>query len=148
VTTFISIGYEGRTPDELIDSLIEAQVERLLDVRALPLSRKKGFSKTALAARLAASGIEYLHLRAAGNPFRHLRADPERCLAAYDDHLRSHPEVLDLVMTASRGHRVAMLCVERQPATCHRSRILQALKARHRSVQVIDLADPVEPETY
>ena len=45
-----------------------AGVKRLLDVREAPISRRKGYSKTALAAALAASGIDYVHLRGLGTP--------------------------------------------------------------------------------
>src|SRR5438067_2402107 len=45
-----TIGYEGRTVDELIDALEDDGVALLMDVRAIAASRRPGFSKTALAA--------------------------------------------------------------------------------------------------
>jgi hypothetical protein len=45
-----------------------AGVERLIDVRKLPLSRRRGFSKTALGLALRESGIEHIHVKALGNP--------------------------------------------------------------------------------
>ena len=89
-----TVGYEGRTLDEFVQLLLAARVERVVDVRALPLSRRRGFSKTPLKCALAAQGIEYVHVRAAGNPYRNLRDDPERCLALYAEHLDEHPAVL------------------------------------------------------
>jgi len=59
-----TVGYEGRSIDELVDALRAAGVERLVDVRELPLSRRKGFSKTALGDTLRDAGIEYIHVRA------------------------------------------------------------------------------------
>jgi uncharacterized protein (DUF488 family) len=131
-TTIVSIGYEGRTPDGLIAVLQEQRVERVIDVRELPLSRRRGFSKTALAERLAAAGIEYRHLRVAGNPHRQHRANPAKCLALYERHLKSHPEVIDAVTAEAQGRHVALLCVERHHDHCHRSRLLRALRRRRR----------------
>src|SRR5947209_8195011 len=63
-----TIGYEGTTVAEFIAALRQAGVERVIDVRALPLSRRPGFSKSPLKAALEGEGIEYLHLKALGTP--------------------------------------------------------------------------------
>ena len=63
-----TIGYEATTMAEFLAALTEAGVERVIDVRALPLSRRPGFSKTPLRAALAEVGIDYVHLRALGTP--------------------------------------------------------------------------------
>lgn len=42
-----TIGYEGRSLPQFIGLLKERGVQRLLDVRERPLSRRKGFSGTA-----------------------------------------------------------------------------------------------------
>src|SRR6478609_6265917 len=63
-----TIGYEGTTVSEFIASLLAAGVGRVIDVRALPLSRRPGFSKTALRGALEEAGIEYVHLKALGTP--------------------------------------------------------------------------------
>ena len=47
-----TIGYEGATQAELIAALEKAGVEQVIDVRAVPNSRKPGFSKNVLAAGL------------------------------------------------------------------------------------------------
>lgn len=132
---FFTIGYEGHALDDFIATLLEAGVQRIVDVRELPLSRKRGFSKRALAEALAEHGIEYVHVRAAGNPFRDLRHDIDRCLAAYREHLRANPAVLDEVMAALEGTRAALLCVEHDYAMCHRS-VLAARLARRKNVKV------------
>jgi uncharacterized protein (DUF488 family) len=64
----LSIGYEGRDASTMADELASAGVTVLVDVRLTPLSRKRGFSKTALRELLATRGIAYVHLRALGNP--------------------------------------------------------------------------------
>ena len=63
-----TIGYEGATVPEVITALKRAGVERVIDVRALPLSRRPGFSKTPLRNALGESGIDYVHLKALGTP--------------------------------------------------------------------------------
>jgi hypothetical protein len=57
-----TVGYEQhRTPASLVAALRAARVEHLVDVRELPLSRRRGFSKRALSAALADAGVA-LHL--------------------------------------------------------------------------------------
>ena len=63
-----TIGYEGATMGEFLAALDAAGVERVIDVRALPLSRRPGFSKSPLRAALEEAGIDYIHLKALGTP--------------------------------------------------------------------------------
>src|SRR5437660_547721 len=67
-TGVVGVGYEGRTIDEFVNSLLRQGIQRLVDVRLTPLSRKRGFSKTALGLALEAAGITYEHRSALGNP--------------------------------------------------------------------------------
>lgn len=125
-----SVGYAGRDLDGFVRTLQEAGVDRVVDVRALPLSRRRGFSKTALRTALEAAGIEYVHLRSAGNPYRDQKGDIERCLAMYREHLDASPGVLAEVQAALSGHHAALLCVEANHQQCHRSVIADRLQAR------------------
>src|SRR5690606_1075350 len=63
-----TIGYEGTDINRFVATLKAAAVKRVADVRAVALSRKKGFSKKSLSARLEAEGIEYLHFIDLGDP--------------------------------------------------------------------------------
>lgn len=128
-TQVVSIGYEGRTVDELVRILREAHVTTLLDLRAVPLSRKPGFSKKALASRLAGEGIAYINLPEAGNPYR-TQGDRGMCLQLYSMYLRENPSIVDLVIAALAEPATAVLCYERQHNCCHRSILLQALQER------------------
>ena len=56
--TLVSIGYEGKTVDDLVARLLEQDVQVLVDVRLTPLSRKPGLSKTKLSEALAAQGMK------------------------------------------------------------------------------------------
>ena len=120
-----TIGYEGKTPDELVRLLLGAGVRRLVDVRELPMSRKKGFSKRSLATRLAAEGIDYHHLRALGAPreVRHKWRDGgafEEFRSAYLDHLERQGEALDELERLATERPTTILCVEANHHDCHR----------------------------
>jgi uncharacterized protein (DUF488 family) len=131
-TALFTVGYEGRALDELLAVLADAKVDRLIDIRQLPLSRRRGFSKTPLSEALRGAGIEYVHLRAAGNPFR---KEPD-ALAQYREHLPR--EAVTEVAAAAKGHRAALLCYEADVTTCHRS-ILAPRVAKALGVSVRDL---------
>lgn len=129
-----TIGYEGRTVAELIAVLALNAITRVIDVRELPLSRRKGMSKTALAAALVAAGIDYVHLRAAGNPYRRAGG-----LTRYRAHLAVAPDVVDLVADTARGQRAALLCRERDPADCHRAVLAAEIERRHSGTTIANL---------
>ena len=63
-----TIGYEGADSDRFLAALQAAGVEVVADVRAVALSRKRGFSKSALRATLAAGGLDYRHFVDLGTP--------------------------------------------------------------------------------
>jgi uncharacterized protein (DUF488 family) len=65
-TVLYTIGYEGQTVEAFLQRLLAQGVLALIDVRELPLSRKPGFSKNALASALQRHGIEYIHMPALG----------------------------------------------------------------------------------
>ncbi len=131
--TIFTIGYEGATVAEFIDALSKAGVERLIDVRALPLSRRPGFSKTPLKAALQEVGIDYVHLRALGTP-----ADGRAAARAgrNDELKRIYASQLELPEAIAQGAIMlelaaekpsALLCFERDPAVCHRTLLLDAV---------------------
>lgn len=128
-----TIGYEGATVGEFLAALQEAGVKRLIDVRALPLSRRLGFSKSPLRAALKEAGIDYVHLKALGTPAegraaaragRH--ADLERIYAGQlelPEAIAQGAQMIEL----SREKPSALLCFEREPAHCHRTLLLDAV---------------------
>jgi uncharacterized protein (DUF488 family) len=128
-----TIGYEGATVGEFLAALRKAAVERVIDVRALPLSRRPGFSKTPLRAALEEAGIEYVHLKALGTPAEGRaaaragrRQDLKRIYAGQLDlpeAMAQSAQMLDL----AREKPSALLCMEREPAYCHRTLLLDAV---------------------
>ncbi len=129
--TIFTIGYEGVTMDEFIAALQKAGVERVIDVRALPLSRRPGFSKSTLAASLRAAGIDYVHLKALGTPKRGRDAAKKGNVATlrevYDDQLAlPEAQAAAAQMRALAAEKPsALLCYERDPCHCHRTLLLQ-----------------------
>lgn len=99
----------------------EAQIERVLDVRASPRSPRPGFSRAPLERALVAAGLAYVGLPEAGNPFRaEAGTDLAGALARYRAHLAAHPALAAAVAQAAAGARSALLCAEANPARCHR----------------------------
>lgn len=60
--TVYTIGYEGTDIERFVKTLTAVGVEAVADVRAVPLSRKKGFSKNSLREHLESAGIKYLSM--------------------------------------------------------------------------------------
>jgi uncharacterized protein (DUF488 family) len=128
-----TIGYEGATIGEFLAALQEAGVERVIDVRALPLSRRPGFSKSPLRAALNEAGIEYFHLKALGTPAAGRAAARA---GRHEDMARIYAGQLELPEAIAQGAQMielarerpsALLCFEREPAHCHRTLLLDAV---------------------
>lgn len=140
--TIYTIGYEATTMADFLAALTGAGVKRVIDVRALPLSRRPGFSKSMLSATLREAGIDYVHLKALGTPKRGRDAakkgDVATLRAVYDDQL-ALPEAQ---AAAARMRELAaempsaLLCYERDPCHCHRTLLLQA---EGEGAEVVDL---------
>jgi uncharacterized protein (DUF488 family) len=140
-----TIGYERLLPPELVAELQAARIERLIDVRYRPQSRRPGMSKTRLGDLLAAHGIAYEHRKALGTPpdirwfYKHGRA--AEGAQSFREHVeRTAAHELDaLAAELARGPRTALMCLEAEPAVCHRRVLTEALLARRPGLQVVDL---------
>ena len=135
--TLFTIGYEQSRPEAVMAALKKARVKVLVDTRAVAASRKPGFSKRQLAATLDENGISYLHLQKLGTPAEGRQAvrsgQVEKMWRIYDKHLKTHDaiEAMDeLLSMVESGRRVCLLCFERDPGHCHRSRIAQIVQER------------------
>ncbi len=133
-----SVGYEGLNAQGLVERLTGSQVATIVDVRMTPASRKPGFSKKALAAALQQAGIGYVHEPDLGNPpdnresFRQGDGEEGRRRMRARLENGSGPALRRLIDRA-QVERVAVLCVERERARCHRT-------------VIIDMAVELEPE--
>lgn len=121
-----TIGYEAATQAAVIAALKAAEVETLLDVRAVASSRRAGFSKRLLAASLAEAGIDYVHLRALGTPKAGRTAAragrTAEMRAIYEAHLAEPEAQLELAeaVDIASGCKTALLCFEADASRCHR----------------------------
>ncbi len=151
MSVFYTIGYEGTDIDRFVQTLKHVGIQRLADVRAVALSRKKGFSKKALAARLAEEGIEYLHFISLGDPKPGREAARsglfDEFRAIYGAHLDSPAAqaALDELRAAVSELATCLLCFEREPSSCHRSIVASELSQA--GMRVFDLYGD-DPERY
>lgn len=129
-----SIGYENyRSVEDFARLLADSGVEQLVDVRELPISRRRGFAKSALAAALAEQSVAYIHLRSMGNPkeFRDLYKSGKVAegRAGYE-YLLAHERIDELreLATTIQEKRSALMCVEAEEDVCHRQVIFEALR--------------------
>ena len=129
-----SIGYETyREVSVFAGAVAKAGVEQLIDVRELPISRKRGFAKTALSQALEAVGVKYIHLRSMGNP-KELRdlyksGKVTEGRTGYQEFLlASRPDALQDLASEIRANRSALMCVEDDQCVCHRDVIFDALR--------------------
>jgi uncharacterized protein (DUF488 family) len=138
-----TVGYEGRDVQAFVELLFAVGIDVLADVRDLPLSRKRGFSKGPLREAAEAFGIRYVHLKELGAP-----ADIRHALKAggpWEDYQRGYRLHLETVEDAvaglanlARSARVAMMCYERDPRRCHRGILAERLQAM--GFEVVDVA--------
>ncbi len=129
-----TVGYEGLTLEAFIQRLQGNSIQTLVDVRELPLSRKRGFSKRALAQALEPYGITYLHMPALGCPKpirdRH-RADGNwnRYTHAFMKHLAEQQPAVQELADISHTSTAALMCYEADFNRCHRTYVARAAGA-------------------
>ncbi len=126
-----TIGYEDAALGDFMRALKTAEIDVLLDIRELPISRRKGFSKTALGDALAKAGITYRHEKQLGSPktIRHkLREDGDysRFFREFNRHLVEHLALLEALSEELKGN-VALMCYEKNHEECHRRSVADAL---------------------
>lgn len=142
MTTIFTIGYEGTTMGEFLSALEAAGVRRVIDVRALPLSRRPGFSKNGLKAELAGAGIDYVHLKPLGTPKPGRDAAKKGDRATLQAVYAAQLELPEAQAAAARMRELArempsaLLCFERDPHMCHRTLLLEA---EGEGAEIIDL---------
>jgi len=119
-----TIGYEGTDLTDFLKTLKAAKIDVLLDIREIPLSRRKGFSKFALGQAMEAAGISYRHEKQLGSPktIRHrLRDDGnyQQFFRDFERYLHRQLSLLETLIEELHGN-VALLCYEKAHHQCHR----------------------------
>jgi hypothetical protein len=149
----VTVGHSTRSLDELLDLLRRCGVQRVVDVRTMPRSRKNPqFDREHLPEPLRRSGIDYTHVAGLGG-LRRRRPDSvntgwrNASFRGYADYMQT-PEFeasLNALLDLARGARVALMCAEAVPWRCHRSLIADALVVRGVAVEHLISGARVRP---
>lgn len=122
-----TIGYEGSSLEDFVRTLEHIEIKVLIDIRELPISRKRGFAKSALSQAVRDVGIEYIHLRELGDPKPGREAARAGEFKRFETIFRRHIErdasrtQLMEAVDIAKTQRACLLCFERCHKSCHRS---------------------------
>ncbi|HEY2377706.1 MAG TPA: DUF488 domain-containing protein [Gemmatimonadaceae bacterium] len=143
--TIYTIGHSTRSFADFLALVERSRIERLVDVRAFPGSRRHPqFNRDALAQSLPEHGMEYLHRPALGGRRRPRPDAPPSAwrnegFRGYADYMRTleFHRALDELIKCAAERRTVIMCSEAVPWRCHRSLISDALYARGVTVEHI-----------
>lgn len=131
-----TIGYEGADIDSFIDTLERAKVTHVIDIRDLPASRRRDFSKNILCQHLLDAAISYSHFKALGDPKPGRDAmrsgNVDLFLSIFSEHMQKDEAqiAVDKVSQIASEEVCALLCFERDPKHCHRTIIAKEIEQR------------------
>lgn len=150
MTEIYTAGYEAYDCASFIKLLNRCGIELLADVRELPISRKKGFAKSALSALCAQSEIDYAHFPALGCPrtvrYRY-REDNDWGAYTVDfkSYIRGETETLLAVAELAQRRRICLLCYEEDFNFCHRTYVAEAMAPLIEGpVRIFHLTGPIK----
>jgi uncharacterized protein (DUF488 family) len=129
-----TIGYEGRTFEDLVETLRALGVRRVVDVRDRPISLAPGFSLGPLKRNLESAGFAYREIPDLGcsaesrRQFRET-GDLERFVSDYRQKLEREPRAYALLRRLVEQESSAVLCLERDPLRCHRRVLAERLES-------------------
>lgn len=129
INILYTIGYATKAIDIFIDQLKQYRIDVVVDVRSVPYSKVfHAYHKESIATHLKRHDIQYLFM---GDELGPRSTDPEH----YDshgqvqfDHLMQSPlfekGIQRLKNGLDKGFTIALMCAEKDPATCHRSLLI------------------------
>lgn len=146
-----TVGHSTRSIEEFIALLQENSIELLVDVRAIPKSRRlPHFSIDELPAALNAAGIRYEHAPPLGGRRHHAKGAPPslntywriEAFRHYADYAETpaFTAAIDALISQARQQRTTIMCAEAVWWRCHRRIITDYLLAR--DVDVIHIMGP------
>lgn len=149
----LTVGHSNRTLDDLIQLLSAHGVQRLIDIRTIPGSRRHPhFAKDRLAESLAAQGIDYRHMVDLGGFRRPVEGSPNTGwknahFQGYADHMATaaFQKALEDLIALGEDETTAMMCAEANWWQCHRRLVADALVARGIEVGHIMSTTRLEP---
>ena len=128
-----TIGYESKSIDDLISQLKSHDISTLVDVREIPISRKKGFSKTVFSECLNKNGIEYIHLKKLGSP-KNIRKELKQnkdyfsFFGKYLEYIQLHKNIISDLYKIILEKNCCIMCYEDLPFKCHRKIICDEIE--------------------
>lgn len=146
-TQFFTIGHSTRTLEEFVQILHGFGIQRVVDVRTVPRSRRNPqYNRETLPGSLHTAGIEYTHMADLGG-FRQAQPDSlntgwrNDSFRGYADYMQTDgfEQALQNLVEIGNLERVAILCAEAVPWRCHRSLIADALTIR--GFPVVEILD-------
>lgn len=118
-------GYQGRTLEELVGTLVDNGITLVCDVRTFPFSRHRPeMNRNHLASTLHSVGIAY---EAAG-----------RSLGGKGRNVGFNDKLDEIADAARRGEQICLLCLERIETQCHRGQKLKPALAK-RGIKLVEL---------
>ena len=149
-----TVGHSNRSLAALLEILSSVPIEKVVDVRTLPRSRRNPqFDRDNLAWELEQAGLVYRHAPGLGGMRKPLpdsinTAIVEPGFRGYADHMQTETfatGVERLIRDAEESATVVM-CAEASPWRCHRSFLADALSAR--DAEVLHLTDVRRAEPH
>jgi uncharacterized protein (DUF488 family) len=148
-----TLGYQGLNPETYIQSLINAGVKVVIDVRENSWSQRPAYVGSTLRRSLEPAGISYQHWKALGNPSanRKTASSTAQCMRRYRSYLKQNRESLllflaEMIDAASNGNRLCLTCYEKEHQNCHRSVIIDELIKIEPSIVPIHLEPYLPPK--
>ena len=136
--TVLTIGHSTHALERFLELLQQHGVTAVADVRSAPYSRfNPQFNRDPIAGALDAEGVRYVYL---GKELGGRPADPRCCKDGrirYGRVRKTRPfrnGLVRLVDGAAR-HRIALMCVEKEPLDCHRT-LMVSLALDEKGVEV------------
>ncbi len=141
-----TIGYEGRSLENYLNTLIQQNIKILCDVRKNPLSRKYGFAKRTLQNACESVNIKYIHFPELGiisekrknlntqNDYDNLFVDYEKEVLP-----NQQKEIMLIHNLIETYGRVALTCYEALPKQCHRTKVADAVHSLDLKIPIIHL---------
>jgi len=131
--TLYTTGYQGQNVAGFISSLAKKDIGAIIDIRENPVSRKTGFSKSALSTKLRDAGVEYYHFQELGTPkplrnYLSEKGDYGVFFQNYRNYLREFRDSLDDLIDIGSKKRICLMCFEKDPHTCHRKIVAELIK--------------------
>jgi len=122
-----TIGYEGRSLDAFLNTLIANNVKALVDIRNNPVSMKYGFTGRLLKHYVEETGIKYISIPELGIESRHRKnldnqEDYATLFKIYESEIlpQRKDKMARLKNLITQGKRIALMCFEKDERMCHR----------------------------